>query len=149
MNDSEPKIKVFEPFWAKNERSCPSANFFEKRRKKVLTNGLWCDSISKRSRERNKISHKLWRLDRISGKIKEFGSKVKRVNSLRWPEKSSWQLEASVVEFIRSANGWQELPKKLKKFWKKCLTNAKRHDKIIWLTARAESYELYLVNWIT
>ena len=57
-NDSELKIKVFERFWAKNERSCPSANFFVKTWKKVLTNGERCDSISKRSREQNKISHK-------------------------------------------------------------------------------------------
>ena len=67
-NDLEPKIKVFERFWYENAHSCPFANFLEKRWKKVLTNGEWCGSISKRSGERNKISHKPMKIGMNFGK---------------------------------------------------------------------------------
>ena len=122
----------------------------EKTWKKVLTNGGQCDSICGLSPRRRTIeTTNRWRLDWMDGKINEFGLRVKRVNSLKGPEKSSWQSEEAVVEFIRLASGWQELLKKFKKFWKKFLTNAKRHDNICKLTAKAASFELYLVNWIT
>ena len=119
--------------------------------KKVLTNGGQCDSICRLSPRLQTIeATNRWRLAWMDGKIKEFGLKVKRVNSLEGPEKSSWQSVEAVVKFIRLASGWQELRKNLKKFWKKFLTNTKRHDKITELDCESKrAWELYLVNWIT
>ena len=96
--DLEPKIKVSARFWIKNAPGCPPENFLEKTWKKVLTNGRRCDNISWRSREQQTNSDRnWWSFDRNTEKIEEFGLKVKRGNSSKNLEKSSWQMEADVL----------------------------------------------------
>ena len=108
-HDLEPRIKVSARCWTKNAPRCPPESFLEKTWKKVLTNGNWCGSISKHSREwQTNSDRNWWSLDRNAEKIEEFGLKAKRENSLKNLEKSSWQRSVNVLRWMsQRASDWR------------------------------------------